>query len=45
MRLITLFLANAYSFATLGDQPPLTVPVVKLRFAAPLGQPLHFVET
>ena len=26
------------------DQPPLTVPVVKLRFAAPLGQPLHFVE-
>ena len=26
------------------DQPPLTVPVVKLLFAAPLGQPLHFVE-
>ena len=25
-------------------QPPLTVPVVKLLFAAPLGQPLHFVE-
>ena len=26
------------------DLPPLTVPVVKLLFAAPLGQPLHFVE-
>jgi hypothetical protein len=26
------------------DQPPLTVPAVKLLFAAPLGQPLHFVE-
>jgi len=28
----------------LGDLPPVTVPVVKLLFAAPLGQPLHFVE-
>ena len=28
----------------LSDLPPLTVPVVKLLFAAPLGQPLHFVE-
>ena len=27
-----------------GDLPPVTVPVVKLLFAAPLGQPLHFVE-
>ena len=26
------------------DLPPVTVPVVKLLFAAPLGQPLHFVE-
>ena len=26
------------------DLPPLTVPVVKFLFAAPLGQPLHFVE-
>ncbi len=26
------------------DQPPLTVPVVKLLFVVPLGQPLHFVE-
>ena len=25
------------------DQPPRTVPVVKLLFAAPLGEPLHFV--
>ena len=28
----------------ISDQPPRTVPVVKLLFAAPLGQPLHFVE-
>ena len=27
-----------------GDQPPRTVPVVKLRFLVPEGQPLHFVE-
>ncbi len=26
------------------DQPPRTVPVVKLLFASPLGEPLHFVE-
>ena len=26
------------------DLPPVTVPVVKFLFAAPLGQPLHFVE-
>jgi hypothetical protein len=29
---------------TFADLPPVTVPVVKLLFAAPLGQPLHFVE-
>ena len=26
------------------DQPPRTVPIVKLLFASPLGEPLHFVE-
>ena len=31
-------------WAGVRDLPPVTVPVVKLLFAAPLGQPLHFVE-
>jgi len=37
-------LTLAKSLAPKSDLPPVTVPVVKLLFAAPLGQPLHFVE-
>jgi hypothetical protein len=35
---------KALAFFETSDLPPVTVPVVKLLFAAPLGQPLHFVE-
>jgi hypothetical protein len=46
---LTLAVQAARRFYSLGgvsqdtDLPPVTVPVVKLLFAAPLGQPLHFV--
>ena len=36
--------SRVIKFRYAGDLPPVTVPVVKFLFAAPLGQPLHFVE-
>ena len=44
MRARTAASRNFTETSEADDLPPVTVPVVKLLFAAPLGQPLHFVE-